>query len=222
LTLGRKIVHSLALGKKDLSGDEFGTMLASAVGGTHRGKPLGIADVEFEKCAWSVKTVQATKPFTQPSVRLISGRNDPKFSQGIKEPLADLEKTGRAVLEIWNARVDEAFASFDDLRIFVMVRNMKSLEFLVTEHEAQRFHPNEFRWILNSHNNLEGLHKKTGNHIFTWQPGGAQFTIVHEIPVTAQRFKITTRPKLHAEEDAVLKSVGFDESWIQTIPFDAL
>jgi hypothetical protein len=217
IALGRKIVHSVALGKKDLGGDDFADILAATVGGRHRRKPLGIADVELERCAWSVKTVKSTHPFSQTSVRLISGRNDPKFSQGIQSPLEDIQKTGRAVLEIWNERVNEAYAAFDDLRIFLLVRNMENLEFLLTEHEAHRFHPSEFRWELNSRKNLEGFHRSSGEHAFTWQPGGAQFTVLQNIPITAQRFKITRRPDLFAEEEAILKAVGFDETWIETV-----
>jgi hypothetical protein len=201
----------------DIGGDDFGSIVAAAVQGMHRGSPLGIADVELEGCAWSVKTIKSTKPFTQKTIRLISGRNSPIFSQDIKSPLDDIDKTGRAVLEIWNERVNEAYAAFDDLRIFIMLRNMATLEFLVMEHEARRFQPKEFRWLLNTKNNLEGIHRESGEHVFTWQPHGAQFTILHQVPITAQRFKIMKHPPLFAEEDVILDAVGFDESWIQTV-----
>ena len=37
-------------------GDDFGSIVAAAVGGKHRGSPLGIADVELEGGVWSIKT----------------------------------------------------------------------------------------------------------------------------------------------------------------------
>jgi hypothetical protein len=136
-----RIVHRLAVGHADITGDDFGGIFASAISGVHRGKPLGIADVEWNGCAWSIKTVQAKKPFEQTSIRVISGRNSPSYSSDIPNPFADIQATGRAVLEIWNARVDEALHSHDDLRILVIIRNMDTLEFTLFEHEGARFIP---------------------------------------------------------------------------------
>jgi hypothetical protein len=213
--IGRKIVHRLAVGIADIQGDDFGTIFAAAIQGQHRGKPLGIADVEFEDCAWSVKTVKSPRPFEQKMVRLISGRNPPGFAHGITAPLADLERTGRSILEIWNARIDEALHSFDDLRILVMIRNIATREFVLTEHEAHRFQPREFEWRLNPRNNLEGFDRITGAQRFVWQPGGSQFTILHPVPASAQKFRIKKRPMIFGEAE-VMNTVGYDDSWIET------
>jgi hypothetical protein len=62
-------------------------------------KPLGLADVIYDKMAWSTKTVTAAKPLTSKKVRLISGRNDILFSFGINDYARDLTTTGTAVLE---------------------------------------------------------------------------------------------------------------------------
>jgi hypothetical protein len=45
-----RIVHRLAVGHADITGDDFGGIFASAINGVHRGKPLGIADVEWHEC----------------------------------------------------------------------------------------------------------------------------------------------------------------------------
>jgi hypothetical protein len=200
----------------DITGDDFGNIFASSIGGTHRGSPLGIADVAWENCAWSVKTVCSSKPFTQTIVRLISGRNSPGFSHGITDPLNDIQVTGSAILEIWNARVNEAYAEYDDLRIFILLRNISKLEFLVMEHEAIRYQPRDYVWTLNTRGNLVGNHRDSGEHHFTWQPHGSQFTILHHIPASAQRFRILRHPAVHGEE-RILDAMGFDESWIETI-----
>ena len=219
--LGRHIVHRLAVGHADITGDDFGGIFAAAISGTHRQKPLGIADVEWNGCAWSVKTMQDKRPFEQTRIRAISGRNSPAFSGGIKDPFADIQATGRSVLSVWNARVDEALHAHDDLRILVIVRNMDTLEFTIFEHEATRFIPAEYTWSLNKDRNLEARNEAK-EHCFTWQPHGSQFTIIYRVPKCAYRFRIKKRPAM-LEEKHVLQLVGFDESWIEAMPvFDAL
>lgn len=214
-SIGMRIVHRLAVGHADITGDDFGGIFASAISGVHRGKPLGIADVEWNGCAWSIKTVQAKKPFEQTSIRVISGRNSPSYSSDIPNPFADIQATGRAVLEIWNARVDEALHSHDDLRILVIIRNMDTLEFTLFEHEGARFIPTEYTWSLNKEKNFEAYDAR-GEHCFTWQPHGSQFTILHRVPSSAYRFRILKRPAM-VPEKLVLEMVKFDSSWIQHV-----
>lgn len=216
VAIGRQIVHRLAIGHADITGDDFGGMFAKAIGGTHRGKPLGIADVVWNGCAWTVKTVQDKNPFTQQRIRAISGRNSVNYSQGITDPLADIAATGSAVLRIWNARVDESLNEHDDLRIFVMVRNMSTLEFLLMETEATRYVPSEYVWSKNANGNLIGKDIHRGEHRFSWQPHGSQFTVLHHVPASAYRFRITHKPGL-IEESRVLELIQFDESWIQPV-----
>lgn len=208
----------MAVGHGDITGDDFAGIFADAISGLHRSSPLGIADVAWNGCGWSAKTVKASNPFEQTRVRLISGRNSPNYSHDISDPLADLEATGRAVLEIWNARVDEALSEHDDLRIFVMIRNMEAREFMLFEHEAVRFIPNDFRWEKNGRGNIEGYDKRTGEHRFTWQPHGSQFTIIHAVPSSPYRFRITRKPGL-VEERHVLNLIRFDDSWIETVSY---
>ena len=212
--IGKQIVHRLALGQKDISGDDFGTFFANAIGGVHRATPLGIADVVWGGCAWSLKTVKASKPFSAPRVRLISGRNSPDFSQGISDPRANAEVTGHAVLSIWNARVNEAMNRHDDLRVGVLVRNMSTREFTLFEEEAQRFVQSNYEWEFNKRGNLEGREKSTNVHRFTWQPHGSQFTVIREVPSSARSFSIGPEvPRLDPE--SVLSQIKFEESWIK-------
>lgn len=214
VSIGRDIVHRLAIGQANISGDDMGGIFANAIGGTHRAKPLGIADVVWESCAWSVKTVQSAKPFTEKRVRLISGRNSPAYSAGIKNIFEDVQVTGSAVLDIWNARVNESLWEHDDLRIFVFVRDMAKLEFTMFEYEATRFIPSHYEWVLNSNNNLEAFDAQNGTHSFTWQPHGSQFTIIHSVPVSAYRFRIMKFPTI-LEQHHVLQLVRFQDDWVQ-------
>ena len=58
------------------------------------------------------------------------------------------------MLSIWNARVDGAMGEHTDLRVAVLVRNIKSREFvLFEEQEARRFTPDDYEWEHNKQNN---------------------------------------------------------------------
>ena len=58
IQIGKRIVHRLAVGQADITGDDFGAIFAQSIGGEHRGKPLGVADVWWQNCAWSVNSVR--------------------------------------------------------------------------------------------------------------------------------------------------------------------
>ncbi|MGR3179878.1 MAG: hypothetical protein ACUZ8E_17700 [Candidatus Anammoxibacter sp.] len=213
IEIARQFVHRIAIGHADITGDDFGTIFANAIDGLHRGSPLGIADVPKENCAWSVKTVKSTKPFETQRVRLISGRNSPDYSMGISDPRVDPTATGRAVLSIWNARVNEALEEFDDLRILVCVRNFSIRQFLIFEEEATRFSHADYRWEFNKRGNLEGHDIAHGEHIFTWQPHGSQFTIIRKVPAHARKFSINQSiPIIQMEH--ILNLTRFNKSWV--------
>lgn len=197
----------------DLTGDDVGTIFADAVGGVHLAKPLGVADVLWNGCAWSVKTVKQPMPFKSKRVRLISGCCSPDYSLGIQNPHKKPQVTGRAVLAVWNARVNEALTEHDDLRRFVLVRNMEAREFLVFEEENRRYIPDNFTWSFNSRSNLEGFEIATGEHRFTWQRHGSQFTIIRPIPGSARRFSLSkTIPTISVE--TVLENIEYNLKWI--------
>jgi len=211
--IAKQFVHRMAIGHADITGDDFGTIFANSIDGQHRESPLGIADVVRENCAWSVKTVKHKTPQNATILRLISGRNSPDYSLGISDPRADAEETGRAVLSIWNARVNEALDQYDDLRVVVLVRNFSSKSFVIFEEEASRFTHGDYQWFFNKGGNLEGHDIATGNHCFTWQPHGSQFTIKRHVPAHATKFRITESvPMLEMEH--VLRLARFEEDWV--------
>ena len=214
--MGKQIVHRLAVGFGDIIGDDFATMFAYCIQGEHIPRPIGVADVMWDDCAWSMKTVHAKRPFNTSRVRLISGRNSPDYSMGISDPRADLAATGRAVLAIWNARVNESLGEYEDLRVGVLVRNIETREFVLFEEESGRFVPDNYQWRLNRNNNLEGYEIATGLHRFTWQPHGSQFTIIRDIPASARKFKIIPNVAI-VEPDVILESVGYGPEWIHVI-----
>lgn len=216
VSIGRNIVHRLAVGQANISGDDFGGIFADAIGGEHRSKPLGIADVVWDDCAWSVKTIQEKKPFTKKIVRLISGRNSPIFAEGIDDFFADIQATGASVLNVWNARVNESLNQHSDLRVFVMIRNMSTLEFTLFEFEAVRYVPAHYEWRLNKKRNFEGFDIVTGDHVFTWQSHGSQFTVKHHVPPSAYRFRINRMPTI-LEKRRVLQIVNFRDDWIEPV-----
>lgn len=210
--VGKWIVYNYAVGKKDINGEDWGDIFAKAIDGVHLNSPIGLADVVFDKMAWSVKSVKHINPHKANMIRVISGRCSPDYSYGITDPHADIDRTGEAVLGIWNERINIAKERFEPLRSSLLLRNPNKLEFTLFEHELYRFNIKDFKWTVNKNGNLEGQHIETGKHKFTWQPHGSQFTIIYEIPKSAKKFKIKCPPKLDFDE--TMEQIGYDNSWI--------
>ena len=174
--------------------------------------PLGLADVVLDEGAWSVKSVKADSPHEARTIRVISGRNSPDYSYGITDPHEDPQRTGTAVLNIWNERVNIAVDEYASLRSAVLIRNVNALEFALFETETGRFVTGEYEWAVNKNGNLEGSERTTGKHKFTWQPHGSQFTIIYAVPSSAVRFQIRRPPVL--DFNKTMEQIGFDESWV--------
>lgn len=213
--IGGYFVHLLYVGRKDITGTDWGDAFADAVNGTHLDSPVGIADVVFGKMAWSVKTVKSPKPFDTSRIRLISGRCSPDYSYGITDPHADIQKTGRAVLGIWNERINIAQDSYNPVRTSVLVRSNDLLSYCLFEEENRRFRTNDYVWEVNPNGNLIGKEIHTGETRFTWQPHGSQFTIHTNVPENAVKFTIKQPPLLTKED--ILRTIRFDPSWVQIL-----
>lgn len=214
--VARQIVHRLAVGHADITGDDFGGIFADAINGTHYLKPFGVTDVVWNGCSWSAKTIKSANPHRQNKVRLISGRNSPDYSYGIADPRADIAATGAAVLNIWNARVNQSLAEHDELRVVVLMRNVDTLEFTLFEYEAGIFSANDYDWTENRRGNIEGRVAGTSEHRFTWQFHGSQFTVIKSVPGSARKFRLRQRPGV-VEAEHILRLVGFTESWVEMV-----
>jgi hypothetical protein len=212
LDIGKWIVYSFAIGKADISGEDWGDIFAKSIDADHLSKPVGLADVVKEGLSWSVKSVKNSKPHSCSGIRIISGRNSPDYSYGIQNPHDDPQATGTAVLGIWNERVNIALDNFDRLRSAILIRNFDTFDFTLFEDETSRFATNEYRWEVNKNGNLEGYNRTSNDHKFTWQPHGSQFTIMHVVPASAVRFSVQRPPVLNFND--TLDQVGFDPSWI--------
>ena len=145
-------------------------------------------------------------------MRLISGRNAPVFSFGNDDPFADIQQTGSQVLQIWNARVEEAVGRYSYLRTAVLIRDMANFRFKIFEVQTVQFDPADYTWSLNSRDNLEG-HTVHGHiHTFTWQPHGAQFTIIRPVSGSARSFEVRKPGTLNPQQ--VLNSLGYSANWV--------
>lgn len=214
--IGKQFVYMLCVGRKDLTGDDWGNVFAKAIGGEHLQSPVGIADVVFDKMAWSMKTVKKENPHScNYALRLISGRCSPDYSYGINDPHEDIQKTGRAVLNIWNERVNIAQDYYNPLRTSILVRSNDLLSYTLFEEENHRYVASNYRWEENPNGNLIGIDNETGETCFTWQPHGSQFTIHTKVPNNAIKFKIKQPPMLNIEE--TLKQINYDDSWIEIL-----
>ncbi len=212
--IGGYLVYLLYIGRKDVSGNDWGDAFADSIAGVHLDSPVGIADVILDKNCWSAKTVKVKDPFSVSNVRLISGRCSPDYSYGITDPHKDVQKTGEAVLSIWNERINIATDHYSSVRTAVLVRSYDCLSYRLFEEETQRFRTTDYNWEVNSNGNLVGL-DHSGRLCFTWQPHGSQFTIHTEVPNSAIKFQIKQPPTITKTD--VLKVVEFDESWVQII-----
>lgn len=211
MKVGGYLVYLIYAGRKDISGSDWGDAFADAIGGVHLDSPVGIADVVHGKNCWSMKTVKATNPHASRNVRLISGRCSPDYSYGITDPHEDVQKTGEAVLGIWNERVNIATDHYSQVRTSVLVRSNELDSYCLFEEVTERYRTTDYHWEVNRNGNLIGL-DKSGRTCFTWQPHGSQFTIHTEVPDEAVRFKIRKPPAISKE--SVMKGIGFDESWV--------
>lgn len=213
--VGADIVYMLYTGRHDLTGNDWGNIFARAVEGCHFASPVGIVDVAKDKTAWSMKTIKVNNPFGLKKARLISGRCSPDYSFGIEDPHDDIQRTGEAVLSIWNSRVDIALSHYPRVRVNVLIRNEELTKFTLFEEYLEHFNLSDFEWAENSNSNFEGINKYTGRKQFVWQPHGSQFTILSPVPDDALKFKVR-KPELLPQDDA-LKSIGFDSSWIEIL-----
>jgi hypothetical protein len=217
-TIGGHLVYLISIGRTDISGDDWGDALSSAIGGKHLASPLGIADVVLNKMAWSTKTVKhiaRSGVFKAEKVKLISGRCSPDFSYGITDPHEDVQKTGSAILSIWNERVCIAQDNYSPVRTSILVRSEDMLSYVLFEEENHRFRTSDYEWKTNKNGNLKGYLSGTDKELFTWQPHGSQFTIHTVIPNSAKHFIIQKPPITPKNE--VLSKIGFDPSWVKII-----
>lgn len=162
-----------------------------------------------------MKTVKNPNPFTRDTVRLISGRCSPDYSYGITDPHKDIQKTGQAVLGIWNERVNIVRDNYKAIRTCVLIRSNDLCSYVIYETENSRYPTCDYIWETNKNGNLLGKNKTTGNTCFTWQPHGSQFTIHDIVPKSAIKFTIKKPPVLSQKD--ILNAIGFNESWVQII-----
>lgn len=213
--IGSHLVYLLCTGRKDISGNDWGDAFAEAVGGSHLDSPVGIADVTLGRMAWSMKTVKNANPFTAKTLRLISGRCSPDYSYGITDPHKDIQNTGRAVLGIWNERINIAQDSYNPVRTSILIRSNDMLSYCLFEEENQRYRTSDYVWEANRNGNLIGKDIETGETKFTWQPHGSQFTIHTKVPVNATKF--TIRKPREITKEQMLNAINFDETWVEII-----
>ena len=147
--IGGYLVYLLYIGRKDVSGNDWGDAFADSIGGIHLDAPVGIADVVLDKNCWSAKTVKVKDPFSISNVRLISGRCSPDYSYGITDPHKDVQKTGEAVLNIWNERINIATDHYSSVRTAILVRSYDCLSYRLFEEETQRFRTTDYHWEVN-------------------------------------------------------------------------
>jgi hypothetical protein len=217
INLGREIVYHLTTRTTAiLEGTDWEQIFARLIGASWKPSNVGLDDVVLEQTAWGAKTVKNDNPAKASRIRLISGRNSPVYSFG-DQTIGDCDPNilGEKVLSIWNERVSAIRKRYNHLRTVVLLKSDDLLELAVFELETVMFPERDFTWQWNKRKNLEGLHKTTNEHKFTWQPHGSQFTIIETVPDNRLALRIKQPPYLDRED--VLKALKFDESWIEIV-----
>ncbi|MCL2888468.1 MAG: hypothetical protein FWF35_04140 [Elusimicrobia bacterium] len=214
--LGRELAYAMATKLSyDLQGSEWEEIFANCVGAKWKPSNVGLDDVVLGNCCWGAKTVKSASIRTQKRVRLISGRNSPKYSFGDSHYLsADPNSLGEQVLAIWNERVSAVRKEYKFVRTVVLMKGKNFDEFAIFEFDTQRYEHELYTWKWNSRENLEGFDAK-GKHCFTWQPHGSQFTIVEDIPSDTLYISITKPPLLKKED--VLSAMKYKDSWVKIL-----
>lgn len=203
-------------GKPEVEGSEWENIFANCIGADWKPSNVGLDDVVMGNTAWGAKSVKATKPSVQKKIRLISGRNSPNYSFGERsDQKTDAHLIGKLVLEIWNERVSSIREKYKHLRTVVLLKSNDLTEVVVFEFDTIRYDHELYNWKWNNNNNLVGIHKQTGEHCFTWQPHGSQFTIIEDVPDKRLVIQIKQPPIL--DKDKILTTLGFDKSWITII-----
>lgn len=170
----------------------------------------------LQQTAWGAKTVKNPKPTTVKKIRLISGRNSPVYSYGDQRVTQrDENELGRKILEIWNERVSAIKRQFKHLRTVVLIKGEDLREVAVFEFDTVRYIPEDYWWQWNDRKNLEGYSSASGEHVFTWQPHGSQFTIVEDVPEKRLAIRVKKPPIVNSAK--VLESINFDESWVEVL-----
>jgi hypothetical protein len=217
LNIGKEIIYLLATRNSPrFEGPDWEESFARAVGGRWKPSNVGLDDVLLEQTAWSAKTVKSSNPAKAKKVRLISGRNSPSFSYDadvIRK--SNAKEVGNMVLAIWNERVASIRAKYQHLRTVVLVKSDDLLEVAVFEFNTDLYEATAYDWSWNKNHNLVGTCRKTNEHHFTWQPHGAQFTIIETVPESRLALRLKQPPAL--DPDAVLSTMNFDASWVQII-----
>jgi len=217
--VGKEIIARLAVDHTGaIEGETWEQMFAVALGANWKPSNVGLDDVVLGDCAWGAKTVKSGKPFAAEDVRLISGRNDPRYSYGRRPKKPKL--LGNMVLGIWNKRVAELKKNYRHARSIVLIKpnQIKNewLDFVIFEFDVVPFDQKNYEWSWNDNKNLEGQSRATKEHCFTWQPHGAQFTVIHKIPGSCLKLQVKKPPSV--ETEVVLNAVKFDDSWVRVLP----
>jgi hypothetical protein len=196
----------------DITWETFEEITANVLGGVRLEARKGLIDVHKKTCGWSLKTVKANKPYECRRVRLISGRHGLR-DYNIKNPWRNAQNSGNKVLTIYNKKVIEAANAFKDVPLLALIRNAIKQEFVLFEEPLRLVEPRQYVWVFNENDNIEAFDRK-GVHRFTFQPRGAQFTMVKNVPVDAVRFKINQRLE-PIDKQNWIENLRLEDGWIQ-------
>lgn len=217
-TLAKNIVYMMSTKQSmSLEGNEWEQIFAECIGADWKPSNVGLDDVVLDNCCWGAKTVFGQGDIErQDKVRLICGRNAVTYSFGVDNySSVDPNELGKMVLQIWNERVSAMRQVYKFVRTVVLVKSKDYSDYLVFEFDTLRYEPELYRFEWNKRGNLEGYEKESGQHKFTWQPSGSQFTIIEKIP--KERLHISVKRPAPITKEVILQTLKFDKTWYKII-----
>ena len=213
-SIAKRIIHLKAVGHADMTGSMFIRIFADSISGHKVARPVGVENVVWNGCAWSVATINKKRPHACKKIRVIIARTDPRRGAGIENTNTDIQATGKAVLGIYNHRLSLTQHDHDNVRMSVLMRNFDTQEFTIYERPIIPYNVNDYRWEKNKKGNLEAFDGEV--HKFTWQDTGSQLTVIEPLPDVVTRFKIIREPTRLAMEPVIVLS-GFKPDWVKIV-----
>lgn len=176
---------------KDLDNQWFGKTFAKIIEGKYLTINITLANVVKDKTCWiTIEIPTINNPFDFSNIEINNGICKPDYSYGISDPHLEPQRTGNAILNIWNERLYSTLDYFTEFRTVILIYNHILKRFVFFEEENDSYTIRNYEWEVNNKGHLIGRDTATGNHCFTWQPIGSRLSKVTKVPKSAIKFEL--------------------------------
>lgn len=191
---------------------DFEDTVARCMHGTRKKSNTGLTDIYNNITAWSAKTLRKKHPFSDNPVDIISGRIDIRKLykiDNLKEYSPhDLAKM---ILDMWNSRVNEAKAKYNDIRTIILLRSydLKTVSFY--EEETSIYNVDDYDWIWTKDGIIYGMDKVSNTVKLKWYPSGNHFRIISIPPKNRINLEIDYNKRIIDVKKIILEGFSFKQ-----------